>query len=402
MAKTTRPVKITTTKGTEAASAKKAAKPAPKAKATSESAPAHKVAAKKEAIVGSLLDWPLGARLVKLLGLPDSVGRLGCFQVIGTHGKDVSKAVFAAPETISAELAPFENAILAVIATCTSGRSASFTSEHGFHANLTPEELAARLSADFLVRSPAEAREARRLTPAQSLGRIEKAAEVAKIGRSRKQLMAYLEGGPLTEGLLGADAHELGKCLVANPDLNNEVDDRLFHLWVRAANETTMPPMPPFKPELGFDRFGAWHEKMVAAGMNDRGARDHLLIKLAQHSRWWPSTGVWVWEQLARDPQAFCERVLTHESSDIRFVDVLTSVLWLPEGALEAGAAEAVRKACSSPDRVPDDTLARLRKDSEIAPLLASVKRESPVARQGTTKVARVVTRVTRKLIELR
>jgi hypothetical protein len=55
--------------------------------------------------------------------------------------------------------------------------------------------------------------------------------------------------------------------------------------------------------------------------------------------------------------------------------ELLTSVLWLPEGAIEAGARDAVRKVCARPALVPDRTLEILRKDDELGPLLASLER---------------------------
>lgn len=367
--------------------APKVAKTAPKVAKTA--APAKKAGVKsgsggKEVIVGSLTDWPLGARLAALLKLPASASGVACFQTLGNHGDAVTAKVFEVKETISPSLEPFVDRIHAALDVCTWGRAASFKSTNAYHANLSPEELKAHLSTEYLVRSPAEALEARRLTPAQSLQRIEKAAAKFPIGCPRKSLLAYLEGGPLRDSVLEADAHYLKYLFVASPEAYNEVDERLFSLWARIAGDVDGPPQPqPPAPELGFDRFGAHRQKLVAAGHEDRAALDYFLRKRPmEHARWWPSTGVWVWEQLVADARGLIERVLAPAEAhgdrrhvELGLVEVLTSVLWLPESALEAGALDAVLQACASPALVPDLTLSRLRKDKEFQPLLASLKR---------------------------
>lgn len=332
------------------------------------------MAAKKEArkavIVGSLLDWPLGAKLATLLGLPEAVTRLGAYQVSGHHGDEVAAAVRAVKEQPSPEVKAAGERLLAALHVCAFQRARYSV---GFHGSLSPEELRARLDETYLVRSPAEAAEARTRTPAKSLSAIAKAMESAS-GLPKKRVLAWLEkGGKMIE----ADADALAYVFVADPEASSEVDRRLLSLWANnlTAVSTRFPTPSPGAPELGFDRLGLYIEGLTAAGLAPAVIERLLLTRWAQQVRMFPSTGVRVWEQLARDPQAFSQRVLDQPDGAHHLVSVLAALLELPAQALDAGAGDLVRRFCADASLVPEETLEKLRKDPAYRAILGTLER---------------------------
>lgn len=341
---------------------------------------------KPEVIVGTLNDWPLGARLGSLLGLPEEATRVACFQAIGNHGDAASKVFFKRKETVSRTLAPFSDALVAALETCTCDKSKGIKAQWGFHGSAPVDEVKEDLSASFVVRTPIEAREARRLSPKVSLARIEKALEKAPARvQNKKSLMAFLEGGPFKESLLEIDGRDLGYGFVAWPDAFGEVDTRLGFLWAAIASEASTVPMPPFSPELGFDRFDAHVQLLKSAGVDANAAHDLVLVKNAASSRWWPSTGVRVWEQLRVDPKAFVDRVVGQWMGERHLADVLISMLWLPGSVVAHGAIDLLREVCSSPALVPDNTLKKMKEeDDQTRAFIASLKRKHEAARPKT------------------
>ena len=322
-------------------------------------------------MVGTLLDWPLGARVVELLALPQEARNVACYQVVGTHGAAVETTVFHNPEVSSAVVAQHEEAILGTLELCTT--TPGVTSTYGFHGSMTVPALREVLGREFTVLTPSDALASRRAKPAASRKRIEKALKDASIG-SRKALYAFLDGGPFKESLTNLDGHYLSYGCVTGVEVHNDVEARLAFVWCHCASRDTMPPMPK-NPELGFDRFGLTLDALIRAGTPAEVALDHLLVRKAQYSRWWPSTGVYVWERLLADAEALSRSALDHASGQQLLADMLMSVLWLPEGVLAAGAAAVVRDVCRSSALVPDRTIEVLREDEKAARSLEGIER---------------------------
>lgn len=332
--------------------------------------------ARKVVVVGCLLDWPLGPRLAKLLALPEPVTRLGCYQVIGNHGAEVAAAARGAKGASSPEVAAAGASIQVALDVCSHQRGAYAA---GVAGSLSPEELTARLGDTYLVRSPAEAVAARVRTPAKSLAGITKAMASVD-GLPKKRVLAWLEkGGKMPE----ADADQLAKVFVADPEAANEVDERLLSLWAQnLMAQTRVFPMPsPGAPELGSDRLGRYVEHLHAAGVAPPVVERLLVTRWAQFVRMFPSTGVRVWEQLARDARGFSRRVLEQERGAHHLVSVLAAVLELPKTALDAGAGDLVRSFCADASLVPDETVEKLCKDPDYRAALGTLKRHgSPAA----------------------
>lgn len=367
-----------TTKSAARPEAKRAAKPAAKAAAKTGPKPAAKSAAPraKTVIVGKLTDWPLGARLAKLLDLPAGATELGCVQVLGGHGPAVLELLGAQAKPSLLDSAVVDRARAALDA-CTRNQSAIIKSTQLVHPSLTPEEIAARLGTTFHVTSPAEALAGRKKTPTQSLKWIEKAlGSLSGLGVPRKSLLAWLEGKGKLEPVPGVDADVLRDAMVSEPEAYNEIDERLFALWVRVGHHRVSFPRPyPDDLEYGFDRRTTYLDKMVAAGMDRTGAENMMLGRWGELVMRWPSTGIWVWEALVADAGALSKRVLGLEDGAKRLRFVLGAVLELPKSTLEAGALDVVKKVCADASLVPDETMERLLADSDYRALLGTIAR---------------------------
>jgi len=365
---------------------KKAAKPAksaskptaePRTKPAAKSTTKPAVPRAKPVIVGRLTDWPLGARLAKLLDLPAGVTELGCVQVLGGHGPAVLELLGAQTKSSPTAPAVVERAKAALDA-CTRNQSAIIKSTQIVHPSLAPEEIAACLGAAFRVMSPAEALAGRRKTPAQSLKWMEKQlASLVGLGVPRKTILTWVEGKGKLEPLPAVDADVLRDAMVSEPEAYNEIDERLFALWVRRGHPRVSFPRPhPDDLEYGFDRRTAYLDKMVAAGMDRTGAEDMMLGRWSELVMRWPSTGIWVWEALVADARALSKRVLGLEDGAKRLRFVLGAVLELPKSTLEAGALDVVKKVCADASLVPDETMERLLADSDYRALLGTIARQ--------------------------
>jgi hypothetical protein len=355
------------------AAPKAAAKPAANAAPKAAAKPAATPKPGKPVTVGRLADWPLGARLAKLLDLPASAAQLACVQVIGRHGPAVLEALGGRPSLLD----PVAARAQAALDACTKIRGATVETTQLVHPSLAPEEIAARLGEAFRVLSPAEAVTARRKTPAQSLKQIEKnLAQLQGLGVQRKSLLAWLEGKGKLESVLGADPDVLRDAMASEPEAYNEVDEQLFTLWARRCQERTLLPRPnPDDLEYGCDRRTLYLDKMAAAGMDGAAAEGRMLDDWAQLVRRWPSTGVWVWEALLADARALSQRVLASYFGPTRLVYVLEAVLDLPTSTLEAGALDVVKKVCADRSMVPDKTLDQLLANKEYRELLGVIAR---------------------------
>lgn len=373
MKKVTKPAK-SASKPTTKSAAKPKAKPATKATAKTAAKPAAtaKAPSAKPVIVGKLTDWPLGARLAKLLDLPASVTELGCVQVLGGHGPAVLELLGA--ETKSS--ADVERAKAALDA-CTKNGAAIVKSTQLVHPSLSPEEVASCLGTTFRVMSPAEALAGRKKTPAQSLKWIEKnLAELDGLGVPRKTFLAWLDGKGKIESVLQANADTLSRAMASEPEAYNELDEQLFALWAQRLHRHANFPWPhPDDLEYGSDRRTAYLDKMVAAGMDRAAAEDWMLGTWSQRVRTWPSTGIWVWEALVADARALSTRVLGLEDGARHLRFVLGAVLELPKSTLEAGALDVVKKVCADKSLVPDETMERLLADSDYRALLGTIAR---------------------------
>lgn len=353
--------------------AKKAVELATKAAETTGSKPAQRAAAPagKPVIVGKLTDWPLGARLAKLLDLPASVTDLGYVQVLGGHGPAVLELLGEQRPSVDPAVVRAQGALDA----CTRNQSAIIKSTQLVHPSLTPEEIAARLGTAFHVMSPAEALAARKKTPAQSLEKIEqRIGDLTGLGVPKKSLLAWLEGKGKVEPAANADA--LRDAMVSEPEAYNEVDERLFSLWVRRLHEHAYFARPsPLDLEYGSDRRTTYLDKMAAAGMDRTAAEDAMLDRWGELVMRWPSTGIWVWESLVADARALTTRVLGFYDGARRLRFVLGAVLELPKSTLEAGALDVVKKVCADSSLVPDETMERLLADSGYRALLGTIAR---------------------------
>lgn len=357
-------------KGT-AKPAKTVAKTATKTGANAAPKPAAKAPIAKPVIVGKITDWQLGARLAKLLDLPASATELGCVQVLGGHGPAVLALLGDRPASVDPAVVRTQGALDA----CTRNQSAIIKSTQLVHPSLTPEEIAARLGAAFRVMSPAEALAARKKTPAQSLKKIEqRILDLTGLGVPKKSLLAWLEGNGKSEPNANADA--LKDAMVSEPEAYNEVDERLFSLWVRKLHENASFARPdPLDLEYGSDRRTTYLDKMAAAGMDRTIAEERMLDGWSQLVMRWPSTGIWVWESLVADARALTTRVLKLDDGAKRLGHVLGAVLELPKSTLEAGALAVVKKVCADRSLVPDKTLERLLADSDYRALLGTIAR---------------------------
>ena len=344
-------------------------------------------------IVGTLADWPLAQRLSKLVSLPEA-HRVPCYQAVGskTHCAAVSKAVFRREERPSAVIAASTDALLAVVEACTEDRAGLVKLEttFGFHGSATLERVRGDL-AKFEVLAPADALAGRRPTPGAARKGIAKALADRSIPQ-RKALRAFLEGDPFSEVLLQLDAHDLSYGFTTWAETLDETNRRLLFLWARCALQSSMFPMPSAPPELGFDRFGAWVEELTGVGVRRDVALEYVLVHSAQHSRWWASTGVYVWERLAENRAGFIERVRSASNGDRHLANVLMSVAWLPKDLLAPGGRALLREVCATPSLVPAASFAALLEDDEAREALGDLRRvKQERTATGAAKVARPI-----------
>lgn len=348
----------------------------------------------RSVVVGTLADWPLAPRIAKLISLPPEAYRVPCHQVVGDEAEcqAVHDVVFKRKETLPPALKPASGALLGLLGACTLGNPYSdVEASWGYHGSATLEQVRSDLSKSFEVRTPAEDLAARRPKPATALKAIAKALSERAIPQ-RKTLMTYLEGGPFREGLLSISASDLAYGFVTPAECFGPIDRRLFFLWARCASFGTSLPSGDSSSEFGFDRFGAYVDELVAVGADPEVALDYVLDS-AQSSRWWTSTAVRVWEDLALDRAWFIKRVLSRKGGAGRLADLLMSVLWLPEKLLDAGGRALMREVCAS-SLIPDATFVELTHDNEAKEALGAIERPSKATRRSFRSSDRRVSRL--------
>lgn len=350
---------------------------------------------RNETILGALADWPLAQRIAKLVALPAEAYRVPVYQAVGTkaHCAKVETLVFRRAEPLPPALEGAANdTFLGLLEACASlcgGSIEERDTSFGFHGSATPAQVRADLAKSFDVLTPVEALAARTLTPGAALDRIATRLTDASM-LERRAVRAFLEGGPFIDALLGIDAFVLSRAVVSDFECLDAVSRRLLFLWTRVAQTSSSSPTPPAMPELGFDRFGACVQELTAMGVHGDAALDYTLVHQALASRWWPSTGVYVWERLAEDAPGFIERVRSVPRGDDKLASVLMSFAWLPSGLLAAGGGELLRKVCSMPSLVPDRAFAQLVEDDQAREALKPVQRSKRPPKAMTLVVKRV------------
>lgn len=108
-----------------------------------------------------------------------------------------------------------------------------------------------------------------------------------------------MEGNPI-DALLSADPRHLAQIFVTAPERYDFIDDRLFDLWARVATVGLIPPDLE-EPEFGADRFNTARDRLVRAGKSDDDALQ-LLLSAAHTTRYWMSTGLFIWKTLRDSP----------------------------------------------------------------------------------------------------
>jgi hypothetical protein len=333
-------------------------------------------------VIGALVDWPIGARLSRLLSIPDTVASLGYYITAEEHADAASELVFATKERVSTGLeSAVESALAALPLLGDGGR--------GFHVNLSPEKLRATVAKAFEPMSPRQAIDAKVLPPKKTLAQLEKRLAKADWDRAmaakRPAILKYLKGETSIDALRerGLDAHDLAGLAADPPERWNEVDERLFRLWFEYANSSTrLPYCPPREPphELGADRFASLRDRLVGAGMSDDDALD-CMIREAAGARWWSSTGLWVWERLLADPRALSKRALALSNGPHRLADLYAALLLLPETILARGALAAALRTLEDEASIPAKVLTLLCEQSLPDAILAALH---PIAERRT------------------
>jgi len=319
-------------------------------------------------IVGSLGEFPVGARLARLLRLPATATSLACFQFDNTAHQDLAARLLALPGAPPAGVREAYPRI---------SNAVSFFSAPGIttmvHPAASVADLRAALDTGVEALSPAEGALARRKTEAESLAAIEDALRITD-GLPKKGLKTWL--GKASKKFIDANADQRTRVFVAQPESMNVVDQRLFNLWCYSVAATSfLFPMPPSAPELGFDRRSLFAEGLRAAGVAP------AVVETAMLSRWAPvlrglrSTALWVWEQIAADPRAFSRRVLDIEEGAKNLAMALLSMGEIPLAIHEDGALADLRAFCADASLVPDATLAVLDEDPVFHALLPDLAR---------------------------
>ena len=172
-----------------------------------------------------------------------------------------------------------------------------------------------------------------------------------------------MEGNPI-DALLSADPRHLAQTFVTAPERYDFIDDRLFDLWARVATVGLIPPDLE-EPEFGADRFNTARDRLVRAGKSDDDALQ-LVLSAAHTTRYWMSTGLFIWKTLRDSPQSLIDRLRRLPADDV-IVDLLLSVLWLGGDTPEQGAFATVVEACRDTKLVSDKLYEELLEGAEAS-----------------------------------
>ncbi len=206
-----------------------------------------------------------------------------------------------------------------------------------------------------------------------------------------------MDGNPI-DALLSADPRQLAQIFVTAPERYDFIDDRLFDLWARVATVGSIPPDLE-EPEFGADRFNTARDKLVRAGKSD----DDPLLSAAHTTRYWMSTGLFIWKTLRDSPQSLIDRLRRLPADDV-IVDLLLSVLWLGGDTPERGAFATVVEACRDTKLVSDKLYEELLEGAEddqkmrswLCPMLErSRRRREPASVRVARKCALTLMRRT-------
>jgi hypothetical protein len=308
---------------------------------------------------GTLDELPLGKKLCALLGAhKDPTGR--CHYLYGSEHRRKAAALDRVPEVARPRMSRHIELAFDILAALAEqihdglderlhedtarARATTF----GFHQNLG--FVAARnllaLGFDMVPFTTALADAAAPRPP-----------EPARARRLRDPgIRAHVvDGKPLAPGVALPRPEVLARLLPGTIEAWGKMEERIFDLWCDAADPQDVLVLPAAK-DVGTDRFSLLAARLAA---RDRGARASLIRHAAANNRW-PSTGVWVAEQMFGDAGGLLQEI-GDAARPVQPTATLERILlpYLGLGNI-AGLRAPLSAAAEDPALVPDELLDRL------------------------------------------